>query len=294
MSKLPKSNDPSRRTTLRHGLALGLLALLPSCQRKRKRSYAQRHGIYYKVKPGDTLHHIADACGLPLGQLMAANNISHANQLKAGMALLLPHMDQYPPALMKARHGKQPWMGLKNTNTPDLDQGYSIITRQEWNAAKSKSNTKPMGQVQRVTLHHTSEYPGMNDLSDLQVVRAIANYHRNKLKWADIGYHYLIGRDGRVYEGRPTRLQGAHTGGHNENNLGISVIGHFTDDLPSPKQLQTLERLLANKLREYNLSSRELFGHRDFKPTQCPGESLYRWLKQFKNRHSEGLISAVF
>lgn len=39
---------------------------------------------------------------------------------------------------------------------------------------------------------------------------------------------FLIGEDGRVYEGRGWRTEGAHTYGYNDLALGIAFIGDFT------------------------------------------------------------------
>ena len=41
-------------------------------------------------------------------------------------------------------------------------------------------------------------------------VRGTQNYHMDSLGWSDIGYNYLIGDDGRIYEGRGPWRQGAH------------------------------------------------------------------------------------
>ena len=39
--------------------------------------------------------------------------------------------------------------------------------------------------------------------------------------WSDIGYSFLIGGDGRVYEGRGWGRVGAHTYGYNSRAYGI-------------------------------------------------------------------------
>ena len=83
-----------------------------------------------------------------------------------------------------------------------------------------KPNHDPMNGITRLTLHHTSEHPGMRGLNDREVIAKIAKYHRDVLGWADIGYHYLIGKDGKIYQGRSLLAQGAHAGsGNNGHNL---------------------------------------------------------------------------
>lgn len=43
--------------------------------------------------------------------------------------------------------------------------------------------------------------------------------------WRDIGYHLVILLDGSVKEGRPFEEMGAHVRGHNDNSIGICLIG---------------------------------------------------------------------
>jgi N-acetylmuramoyl-L-alanine amidase len=125
----------------------------------------------------------------------------------------------------------------------------------------------------------------MRGRSDTEVVRAIQAYHRDTLGWADIGYHYLVGRDGRVYEGRALTAQGAHSGGaNNKHNLGISAIGNFSCGLPPAVQLEALAGFLADRRVAYGVPVGALLGHRDLGSTECPGNALYAWLQDAKRR----------
>ena len=49
--------------------------------------------------------------------------------------------------------------------------------------------------------------------------------------WWDIGYSFLIGEDGNVYEGRGWDVVGAHTKGYNDVGLAFSILGNFTSIL---------------------------------------------------------------
>jgi hypothetical protein len=162
---------------------------------------------------------------------------------------------------------------------------FALVSRAAWGAEPLKGNHDPMGRIERITLHHTDEHAGMRGRSDLEVVRAIQTYHRDTLGWADIGYHYLVGRDGRIYEGRALTAQGAHSGGaNNRNNLGVSVIGNFSGGVPPAAQLEAVAAFLADRRAAYGLRPAALFGHRDFGPTECPGNALYAWLQDQKRR----------
>ncbi len=166
---------------------------------------------------------------------------------------------------------------------PPAPPPYRIVRRSEWGAESLKPNHDPMASVRRITLHHTAEVAGMGTRRDADLVKGIQNFHRNSRGWADIGYHWIIGLDGNVYEGRSLEAQGAHAGGgNNVENLGISVIGDFTRTLPAARQLRTTQRFLEAQLAYYGVPIHELHGHRDFKATECPGSTLYAWLAAFK------------
>ena len=51
--------------------------------------------------------------------------------------------------------------------------------------------------------------------------------------WSDIGYNWLIGEDGRVYEGRGWTTVGAHAPNYNSLSTGISFMGSYMDMLPN-------------------------------------------------------------
>lgn len=47
------------------------------------------------------------------------------------------------------------------------------------------------------------------------------------LDWADIGYNFLVGEDGNVYEGRGWTQVGAQTLNYNSKSIGINRL-HFS------------------------------------------------------------------
>jgi hypothetical protein len=165
------------------------------------------------------------------------------------------------------------------------DRAYVVVPRSAWGAAALRDNHDPMAGVRRITVHHTAELPAMSTRTDMELVKGVQRFHQDDRGWADIGYHYLIGRDGRVYQGRELRIQGAHAGGgNNAENLGVSVIGDFSDGLPSETTLTTLERFLVDQMRTHDVGPDQLFGHREFKPTACPGDALFAWLESFRSK----------
>lgn len=55
-----------------------------------------------------------------------------------------------------------------------------------------------------------------------------------ELGFRDIGYHYIIKRDGIVETGHPEHVTGAHVGGHNVGNIGTCIVGGVVQDGRTP------------------------------------------------------------
>lgn len=92
--------------------------------------------------------------------------------------------------------------------------------------------------------------------------------------WRDIGYHYIIYRDGSIHAGRPVEQAGAHTLGHNAHSIGICYIGGCAADGKTPKDTRTpaqkaaLVRLVAELRGKYPAAT--VHGHNEFANKACP------------------------
>lgn len=62
--------------------------------------------------------------------------------------------------------------------------------------------------------------------------------------WADIGYNFLVGEDGHIYEGRGWETLGAHTGEWNPVSFGICVMGTFFDFAPNQLAIDAVKQLM--------------------------------------------------
>lgn len=116
-------------------------------------------------------------------------------------------------------------------------------------------------------------------------VNEIRRWHVSDRKWSDIGYHYLIDRNGTVATGRPVEKIGAHVQGHNTGTIGVCLIGghgssetdqfsqHFT-----AHQDKALRHLLADLQHRYKI--RKVTGHNQYAAKACPGFNVPKWLGQ--------------
>ena len=100
--------------------------------------------------------------------------------------------------------------------------------------------------------------------------------------WRDIGYHYLIDRDGSSIEGRPLDQTGAHVKGRNTGTIGVCLMGGhgssendgFTDHF-TPEQDAALRQLIDALVSRYG--SMKVTGHNQYAAKACPGFYVPTW-----------------
>ena len=126
-----------------------------------------------------------------------------------------------------------------------------------------------MRKIDKIIIH-CSATPEGKDFT----VQQIREWHVNGNCWRDIGYHFVIYRDGSIHKGRPIEQVGAHTTGHNAHSIGICYIGGCIVDGKTPKDTRTeAQRLALIKLvRELKASypSATVHGHNEFANKACP------------------------
>ncbi len=101
--------------------------------------------------------------------------------------------------------------------------------------------------------------------------------------YGDIGYHFVIDPYGRLFEGRDLRYQGAHANGDNNvGNIGICLIGNFEKEKPTQAALDALEREIGALRQKYDIPRSRVYGHRELRATECPGDALMRWVERYR------------
>lgn len=154
-----------------------------------------------------------------------------------------------------------------------------VIPRDRWNArAPDTRSMTRMSAIHRITIHHSANLTRQrNERAVVAALQAIQRYHMDERKWSDVAYHYLIDPAGRVWQGRETNWQGAHSGRENNpGNLGICLLGNFLRKQQEPTEAQTraLEGLLHRLLDHHGLNAQAIRTHSELKTTSCPGENL--------------------
>ena len=102
--------------------------------------------------------------------------------------------------------------------------------------------------------------------------------------WDDIGYNFLIGEDGKAYEGRAWDRIGAHTRGWNDVAIAFSVMGNFMEKLPNEAALNALKGMIELGIRLGKITpDYKMYGHRDVGTTLCPGDKLHELIQTWEH-----------
>ncbi|QFR39361.1 hypothetical protein A9Q91_03960 [Candidatus Gracilibacteria bacterium 28_42_T64] len=182
---------------------------------------------------------------------------------------------------------------VKVVDTIYTENGHSL----RWPIQKTKS-------INSIVIHHTySEYD-----DSYSGVRSIYKFHTLTRQWGDIGYNFLIGKDGEIFEGRAggANTVAAHDKWNNRSTIGIALIGNYSVNKVNEKQLKSLQSLTKFLVNKYSidLNSQEsyhkecmgdgcelplnsfkldsIIGHRDAGTTTCPGDALYAQIEGIK------------
>lgn len=147
----------------------------------------------------------------------------------------------------------------KNGLTPD-----GIVGPKTW----TKLGVTQSRYITEIIVHCSATPEGkdftVNDIKKWHLARG----------FSDIGYHYVIYRDGSVHIGRDESKIGAHCTGHNSNSIGVCYIGGCEKDGKTPKDTRTsaqkkaLLELLRELKRKYPKAT--IYGHRNFSDKACP------------------------
>ena len=137
---------------------------------------------------------------------------------------------------------------------------------------------KSRRRINEIIVHCTATPDGRD-----YTVADIRQMHKAQ-GWVDIGYHYLIYRDGSIHEGRNVDMVGAHCQGHNAQSIGVCYVGGVARDGKTPKDIRTaaqkdaLVHLLMQLVCLYPDAT--IRGHRDFAAKACPSFDATR---EYKN-----------
>ena len=141
-----------------------------------------------------------------------------------------------------------------------------------------------MRPITEIIIHCSATRPDwMAGAPTKDKVAEIRRWHVQDRGWKDIGYHFLIDRNGNIATGRPVDQIGAHVQGHNTGTIGVCLIGghgsseadKFADRFTADQEGQ-LRLLLAKLLRAYPTATK-ITGHNQYAAKACPGFNVPSW-----------------
>ncbi len=165
-----------------------------------------------------------------------------------------------------------------------------VLLRDQWSRGRPAPHLmNRMLPIRYLTVHHDGMdvFRGESRAAAAERLEMIRRSHRNR-SWGDIGYHFIVDRGGRVWEGRPLMYQGAHVKDHNEGNIGVMCLGNFELQTPTDAQLRALNQYLTSLMNAFGVSMRNVRTHQEWAKTACPGRSLQRHMVAARSNRAIG------
>ena len=186
-----------------------------------------------------------------------------------------PDNDRYCPGLAVTRGQMATFLvrslGIPPIHVPPRPVVVDVVQREAWGAVPPTGSFSDH-VIERVTIHHAGDLDGAVGPAQF---RGWQEWHLH-LGWPDLAYHFIVGRDGLVYEGRPYSARGDTATEYDPaGHLLIVVEGDFNDATPTAGQLEAVAQLVAWASSRFDLPVDGLTGHRDHAATTCPGDHLY-------------------
>ena len=123
-----------------------------------------------------------------------------------------------------------------------------------------------------VIIHHTAQDSTAQTLMTFTTPRT------------QVSAHYVVGRDGKVYQMVNDYLRAQHAGESrwgnnsdlNSSSIGIELDNNGNEPYPD-QQIESLGAILATLKKRYNIPTANFIGHADIAPTRKPDPNNFPW-----------------
>ena len=194
-----------------------------------------RHDIFHTVAPGETLWRISKMYDVEICDILTANKLKSETRINMGQRLLIPDAAPLKPII-------------------------PLYKSQKW---------------QYIIIHHSA--------TDVGNALTFYDMHLRRGFWNGLGYHFVIdngtfGKEVGQIEISPRWIKqqnGAHCKASNMNykGIGICLVGNYSKDMVSSKQMDSLIYLVRILKKYYNIPYKNIMGHGQVPgaATECPG-----------------------
>ena len=137
---------------------------------------------------------------------------------------------------------------------------------------------EPRSSTEYLVVHCSATKPSM-DIG----LREIKRWHVDDNGWRDVGYHYIIRRNGEVELGRSNRDTGAHAAGYNHKSISLCMVGGMAEDNSAENNFtaqQWTALLDLVKQIKVDYSEADVIGHNEISEKECPSFDVQQWKKE--------------
>ena len=171
-----------------------------------------------------------------------------------------------PAAAEGSSSGNQVQPAQAQVTKPPIEDLIGSLPKHE----SEEYETRPLEDIRYLVVHHSA-------VPAFVGAKAIAAYHVRRHEWPGIGYHFVVGEDGALYQTNALETKSFHAAKANPYGVGICFLGNFTNSTPPPDQVQAGAHLVAWLMGELNLPMESIRGHKELMGTACPGK---QWLEE--------------
>lgn len=165
----------------------------------------------------------------------------------------------------------------------------NYVPREEWGALNSSAHFEKLDLPVNIIVISQTDTPTCYNKNDCKLkMKKIQKLDINVKNWADIGYNFIIGGDGAVYEGRGWDNFVGHLFNWSHKGLNIGLLGNFDEKAPSSKKLRTVQRLIEHGIKigkinnNYNIVCERQISH-----TVSHGNKFYEIVKTWIHWNSK-------
>lgn len=154
--------------------------------------------------------------------------------------------------------------------TPPINQKIDSLNNEQYFVGSVNMSIRKPNYV---IIHHTAQESVDQTLKTFTITKTA------------VSAHYVVGRDGKVYQMVNDYLRAQHAGAGkwgnvtdmNSCSIGIEMDNNGTTDIWTDVQINSLCSLLSTLKKKYNIPTANFIGHADFAPTRKPDPNNFPW-----------------